>query len=306
MESPRDSIFHIDRSEGDFILCNKQQVSQYKEFNHERRSQFAATVDNQIERTKNNRHLLEAQQRHEQIHNLKKWDNYRQAKHFVKKRYDCVFKVRRKTKEWIKLKICAKALRKILNNMAFTKVQNERQRVEDLMAKLLQTRWLSKIGDRSLVIADRYKAEMRFQALIKGNLAHNCLYESRSRLVVLWILKIKLDCKKFYIMMFQHMLGIITIQRKIKEHTELMMGRRQIMLHFWTEYAIKEQHTNDCKDNTKEHTERLEYCEKVSVIPDRVRDAIIEKWLTYAKSQNLTEFIVWRLHIMQRAMSMRE
>jgi hypothetical protein len=33
-------------------------------------------------------------------------------------------------------------------------------------------------------------------------------------------------------------------------------------------------------------------------IPDTTRDAVIEKWLTYTKTENLTEFIMWRLRIM--------
>jgi hypothetical protein len=32
------------------------------------------------------------------------------------------------------------------------------------------------------------------------------------------------------------------------------------------------------------------YIDKIAAIPDEVRDAVIEKWLTYAKSENLTEF----------------
>jgi hypothetical protein len=32
------------------------------------------------------------------------------------------------------------------------------------------------------------------------------------------------------------------------------------------------------------------YVDKIAAIPDNVRDGIIEKWLTYTKSENLTEF----------------
>jgi hypothetical protein len=36
--SPRNSIYGIDRQQGDFIECNKQMASVYKGYNHERRS----------------------------------------------------------------------------------------------------------------------------------------------------------------------------------------------------------------------------------------------------------------------------
>ena len=32
------------------------------------------------------------------------------------------------------------------------------------------------------------------------------------------------------------------------------------------------------------------YIDKIVAIPDEVRDGVIEKWLTYTKSENLTEF----------------
>ena len=41
-------------------------------------------------------------------------------------------------------------------------------------------------------------------------------------------------------------------------------------------------------------------------IPDEICDAVIEKWLTYTKTQNLNEFMVWRLHLMKRIYSTRE
>ena len=37
-----------------------------------------------------------------------------------------------------------------------------------------------------------------------------------------------------------------------------------------------------------------------------MRDAIIEKWLTYVKSENLTEFVMWRMMFMHREFSIDE
>ena len=41
----------------------------------------------------------------------------------------------------------------------------------------------------------------------------------------------------------------------------------------------------------------------MATIPDEVRDAVIEKWLTYCKAENLNEFLMWRIHIMSRNIS---
>ena len=40
------------------------------------------------------------------------------------------------------------------------------------------------------------------------------------------------------------------------------------------------------------------YIIQVMNIPDKVRDAVLEKWLTYVKSENLTEWVIWRKHLM--------
>jgi hypothetical protein len=51
---------------------------------------------------------------------------------------------------------------------------------------------------------------------------------------------------------------------------------------------------------TKEWIEREAYIERMAGIPESIRDAILEKWLTYTKSENLTEFQLWRLHLMRQ------
>ena len=45
---------------------------------------------------------------------------------------------------------------------------------------------------------------------------------------------------------------------------------------------------------------------KVAKIKNEIRDGIIEKWLSYATSENLTEFIIWRLHLMRLKFTMFE
>jgi hypothetical protein len=34
-------------------------------------------------------------------------------------------------------------------------------------------------------------------------------------------------------------------------------------------------------------------------ITDVVRDGIIEKWLSYSKAENLTEYCIWRLKVIK-------
>jgi len=41
-------------------------------------------------------------------------------------------------------------------------------------------------------------------------------------------------------------------------------------------------------------------------VPDDVREAILEKWLTYAKSENLTEWQMWRLLLMRKGLDLME
>ena len=45
INSVMESVYNIDRSEGDFVGCNKQMVSVFRSYDSERRSKFAAHVD---------------------------------------------------------------------------------------------------------------------------------------------------------------------------------------------------------------------------------------------------------------------
>ena len=40
------------------------------------------------------------------------------------------------------------------------------------------------------------------------------------------------------------------------------------------------------------------FIDQVGEIPDAVRDAILIKWLGYVKSENCTEWVMWRKHLM--------
>ena len=63
---------------------------------------------------------------------------------------------------------------------------------------------------------------------------------------------------------------------------------------------------NDFDKGTREWFQREDYISGLAQIPEPVRDAVIEKWLTYTKSENLTEFLVWRTHLMKQPYSRKE
>jgi hypothetical protein len=45
------------------------------------------------------------------------------------------------------------------------------------------------------------------------------------------------------------------------------------------------------------------YIDQVLEIPDAIRDAVLTKWLNYVKSENLTEWVIWRKHLMNFKLS---
>ena len=79
----------------------------------------------------------------------------------------------------------------------------------------------------------------------------------------------------------------------------LQNGRKAILKHFWT-FECHNLYTNRETPNTKSWENQAKYIKRVKNIPDFVRDSVLEKWLTFAKSENLTEFMMWRLLIMKR------
>lgn len=55
----------------------------------------------------------------------------------------------------------------------------------------------------------------------------------------------------------------------------------------------------EIKKEDPESYARANYVDKVGVIPDKVRDGILEKWLGYTKSYDLTLLMLWRLQCLQ-------
>ena len=58
--------------------------------------------------------------------------------------------------------------------------------------------------------------------------------------------------------------------------------------------------------NSKAYEKQQKLIDKMDCVTDEVRDAVLEKWLSYSKCSNLNDFIVWRLHFMSRIYSTRE
>jgi len=79
------------------------------------------------------------------------------------------------------------------------------------------------------------------------------------------------------------------MQRIFNKHMSLQRGRRRILQHFWKAESQNEMGNGKPKDSPEWVKQNI-YIDKIAAIPDEVRDAVIEKWLTYAKSENLTEF----------------
>jgi hypothetical protein len=63
--------------------------------------------------------------------------------------------------------------------------------------------------------------------------------------------------------------------------------RRSILRKYWE---------HECTELTKTASP---FATKVAAITAAVRDGVLEKWLTYAKCEHLTEFQIWRVHKMR-------
>ena len=93
---------------------------------------------------------------------------------------------------------------------------------------------------------------------------------------------------------------ILTIQFKFKRHLTLTNRRRRVLKSFWmTEFS------QILKENPKTKA-RKTYIDKVALIKNEIRDIVIEKWMNYVKSENLSEFMLWRLSMLQMNLSRAE
>ena len=55
---------------------------------------------------------------------------------------------------------------------------------------------------------------------------------------------------------------------------------------------------NEESKGSRKWDEANDYIEKIGKISPETMRGVIEKWLTYAKSENLTQFTYWRKHLM--------
>jgi len=84
-----------------------------------------------------------------------------------------------------------------------------------------------------------------------------------------------------------------------------MRSRRDVIKHFW-KLEVQNEMFNPEKPGTPAYQDRVDYINRLSTLDDKNRDGVIEKWLSYLKSENLTEFQVWRMHIMKRQFSVHQ
>ena len=73
-------------------------------------------------------------------------------------------------------------------------------------------------------------------------------------------------------------------------------ARRRLLRHFW-EIVAKNEILNENNE---------EYAKSIMEITDVVRDGVIEKWLSYSKAENLTEYCIWRLKVIRNHLTTEE
>ena len=143
---------------------------------------------------------------------------------------------------------------------------------------------------------------MRFECLAKTTTAHTYIYERRAQLVVIWFLKNALDRKQGRAIMYQYSKRVISLQRNWRKHLDLQTDRKTIMEHFWA-LELDSMADKLLKKHTKEQENLYE---KIKAIPEDVREAVIQKWLSYAKSENITEFMMWRTYLMANSYTLEQ
>ena len=80
---------------------------------------------------------------------------------------------------------------------------------------------------------------------------------------------------------------------------KLQHGRRNILRHFW-DIEIRNSMGNTARPDTQKWLDQNAFIDKVANIPEATKNGVLEKWLTYVKSENLTEFLMWRILIMKK------
>ena len=92
---------------------------------------------------------------------------------------------------------------------------------------------------------------------------------------------------------------VVNIQLVFKEHLKMQQGRRKVLKFFWEVERLQAM-TNNKHPSSKAYQKQNEQCVAVLRITDEIRDAVLEKWLTYAKTDHLNEIQLWRLCLLDR------
>lgn len=80
------------------------------------------------------------------------------------------------------------------------------------------------------------------------------------------------------------------VQAHWRLHLKLQATRKKILEHFWT----LEVDSMAEKLNKKHSKEQEQLHRKVSAVSVEIRSALLTKWLSYAKSEHINEFMMWR------------
>ena len=128
---------------------------------------------------------------------------------------------------------------------------------------------------------------------MKTAMSHAEIYSIRAAKILIGFLKEMRLIKNIELTIVNFFRKLIAVQIRFKEHVYLLDRRRKVLKFLWvkeTTQMLKEDHKSRA---------RTSYIDKVAIIKEKTRDGIIEKWLSYVKSENLTDLMLWRLRIIQ-------
>lgn len=147
--------------------------------------------------------MLERETRERRNFELLKWENYREARSLVKKKYKQRNEERSTKRNWVVWGTLAIILKKLRIKTKRLKENYRREAVQQASALRLQKSYFAWARSRSSSIVQRIGNQMRYENLCKTNVSHHAIYAPRARTAALWFLKQMLERKQISALMFQ-------------------------------------------------------------------------------------------------------
>ena len=76
-------------------------------------------------------------------------------------------------------------------------------------------------------------------------------------------------------------------------------------MHAFWKWEVSEKHKKLPKQYAASYDEKKAEVDAIQKISDEVKNAIIEKWITYCKADNLNKFMHWRLAVMKEKLDVK-